>query len=628
MPSRTPETLTAVQRAQRLNLPRNDKKGEAEPTPIQPPMSQTKPPSKQVQQAMDKGRATLLPISANRSATARIDPRDDPDLSFMVLPIDEIEPYKNNPRTGANPNYEQIKASIKADGITNMLTVTRRDKHGKYTTYGGGNTRLRVAKELYAEGDQRFANLRVVFKEWPGDAQVITAHLVENENRADITFWEKAQGVQMFRTEFERENDKPLTAGELNRELKQRGLNYGIKTLQNFAFAHEQLAPIGPWLKSTAVNEVLRPRLTQLHEVGAKLAQGKAVQQSLQGVLSTTAEALHKAIANNEDLDPEDRQPVELDDAQLVSDMEQATADVLGVDVPTMTAMLAALATDPRITSERLRAVRAEPSGLAASAPHFPIPAATAPATSEGHESAAIAISAELQAAPVTASGVAAADTLAPAPAPAPELPPAEQTPLPGMLAGVPASKAPRMPAVQPQQPVKPIDTRQAILDTLGTLNCKELPLHDVLVASPQAPFGFFVDFPPQDLAHVDGQPIDPNTVELRSAAWRVLAAISGQCDHRFARVFVHDRTTHWGQLLAQGPQAFAAACLERTGVRFHAGEFHWQMSDLARVLSDSCAYSFIRLMAHMEQVRLDEQDNEVLNSRYMPLFSEDLGHG
>ena len=29
MPSRTPETLTAVQRAQRLNLPPNDKKGAA-----------------------------------------------------------------------------------------------------------------------------------------------------------------------------------------------------------------------------------------------------------------------------------------------------------------------------------------------------------------------------------------------------------------------------------------------------------------------------------------------------------------------------------------------------------------------------------------------------------------------
>ena len=73
----------------------------------------------------------------------------------------------------------------------------------KYTPYGGGNTRLQIAKELFSEGDQRFAQLRVIVKEWPGDAQVITAHLVENELRADITFWEKARGVHQFRVELE-----------------------------------------------------------------------------------------------------------------------------------------------------------------------------------------------------------------------------------------------------------------------------------------------------------------------------------------------------------------------------------------------------------------------------------------
>ena len=199
MPSRTPETLTAVQRAQRLNLQPTGKSAEADKPALAPSMSPAKPPSKQEQQIINQGRATLTPISAKRSATADLDPRDDPDMSFMALPINQIEPYEHNPRTGPNPNYEQIKASIKVDGITNMLTVTRRDKHGKFTTYGGGNTRLRIAKELFEEGDQRFATLQVVFKEWPGDAQVITAHLVENENRADITFWEKAKGVQMFK---------------------------------------------------------------------------------------------------------------------------------------------------------------------------------------------------------------------------------------------------------------------------------------------------------------------------------------------------------------------------------------------------------------------------------------------
>ena len=615
MPSRTPETLTAVQRAQRLNLQTTDKKGAAEPTPLEPPMSQPKTPSKQVQQAIEKGRATLLPISTNRSATARIDPRDDPDLSFMVLPIDEIEEYEHNPRTGTNPNYEQIKASIKADGITNMLTVTRRDKHGKYTTYGGGNTRLRIAKELYAEGDQRFANLRVVFKEWPGDAQVITAHLVENENRADITFWEKAQGVQLFRTEFERENGKPLTAGELNRELKQRGLNYGIKTLQNFAFAVEQLAPVGPWLKSTSVNEVLRPRLSQLQELGTKLGQTSVVQQGLNAVLSSFAEAILKSIANNEDLDPEERQPIELDDALLISELEQAAANAIGVDVQILSAMLQALAANPRISADALRAARAEaPAAAVPPAPSSGLAMASSavPEAGHAHEATSAAIAAELLSAPVAAAQAADSQPMQ-----------ARQTPLPGMLASVPPSKPPRTPA--PTEP-SPQDTREVILATIRELDPHELPLHDVLIATHDAPFGFIVDFPKVNLAHVDDEPVHPNTAVLRTAAWRVLAAISGQCDHRVASRLSRDESCRWGQMVARGPQAFAAACLERTGVRFHEGAFLWEMNDLARVMADACGYNFIKLFAHMEQIRLDEPGT-FPDPHYVPLFSEGNGH-
>ena len=58
---------------------------------------------------------------------------------------------------------------------------------------------------------------------------------------------------QSLKKEFECESGKPLTAGELNRELKERGLNYGIKTLQNFAFAVEQLSPVGEWLKAMLI---------------------------------------------------------------------------------------------------------------------------------------------------------------------------------------------------------------------------------------------------------------------------------------------------------------------------------------------------------------------------------------
>ncbi len=619
MSSRTPETLTAAQRAQRLNLQLQQKKVEADLPQLAPPMSQPKPPSKQVQQAIEKGRATLPPIAAKRSATADLDPRTDPDLSFMVLPIDQIEPYEHNPRTGANPNYEQIKASIKADGITNMLTVTRRDKHGKYTTYGGGNTRLRIAKELFAEGDQRFATLHVLFKEWPGDAQVITAHLVENENRADITFWEKAQGVQMFRTEFERENGKPLTAGELNRELKDRGLNYGIRTLQNFAFAVEQLASIGPWLKARSVNELLRPMFSQLLELGTKLNQGAALRQRLNDVMVDTAEYLNKTIATNEDLDPEERLPVELDDTALVNELEQAAADALGIDVPTLTAMLAALAANPRITPGQLRATLVVP---------VPTPGWVDPAAAPAEETDQAQPS-QRQAMPP------AAPPITPTPAVGPvgvtQSPsvqaPVVQAPLPGMLASVPVATPPRMPvlaekalAVQPSD-----DVRDHILETLAAMNVPEMPLIDVVRVIPEAPFGFIVDFPKIDLAHVDSEPLADHLVPLRTAAWRVLAAISGQCDHRVATKLARYEGCLWGQFFSQGPEAFAAACEARTGVRFQNGAFIWEMNDLGRVMADACAINFIHLFTHMEQLRLNEEDEMPMD--YVPLFSEGVEH-
>lgn len=352
MPSRTPETLTAVQRAQRLNLQRPGRSDEADqPEFSNAPMNKGKKPlSKQEQAVRAQGLATLPRLDPAANATADIDPHRDADMSFMVLPIDAIEPYEHNPRTSANPNYENIKESIRADGITNMLTVTRRHQHAKYTTYGGGNTRLRIAKELHAAGDERFANLQVVFKAWPGDAQVITAHLIENENRGDITFWEKAQGVEMFKAEFEREKaGKPLTASDLNRELKQRGLNYGIKTLQNFAFSIQHFAPIGPWLKPTAVNELLRPCMSSFMDVAVKFGLMPALHDRLLQVMTAHADELGEMVKVNDDRSIEDRVEIKLDNEKLILDMESAVADLLGVTVDQLKAMQAAVASDPRI---------------------------------------------------------------------------------------------------------------------------------------------------------------------------------------------------------------------------------------------------------------------------------------
>ncbi len=247
---RTPETLTAAQRAARLKLIGRDSDGE-----VDAPTTKESSLSSKNDRYRDQARESLN-LGTPRNATANLDPKAEANQSFALLNITDIEPYRYNPRTLPNPQYEQIKASIRADGITNMLTVTRAPGAAKYSPYGGGNTRLKIARELLQdEGDRRFERLHVLIIAWPGEAAVISAHLAENENRGDISFWEKAKGVAAFKREFELASGRALASNELNKELKQLGVNYGIKMIQNFAFAVEYLEPVGPWLKAREVNE-------------------------------------------------------------------------------------------------------------------------------------------------------------------------------------------------------------------------------------------------------------------------------------------------------------------------------------------------------------------------------------
>ena len=610
-PSRTPETLTAVQRAQRLNLhlppvqEADHESAHAHAHPDQNPMAVTKP-SKQEQKIMEQARKSLPPLSGPRaSATANLDPRSDAELSFSILPVSEIVAYGHNPRQGINPRYDELKASIKADGITNILTVTRRSVDDKYTPYGGGNTRLQIAKELFSEGDQRFAQLRVIVKEWPGDAQVITAHLVENELRADITFWEKARGVHQFRVELETEQHKPLTAGELNRELRARGLNYGVRTIQNFAFATEQMAPVGPWLQARAVNEVTRPKVAALLELGAKLGQGSALREQLQAVMQTYGDALRLRTKSNEDLEAAERLSVELDDAALLADLQLAAVQELGLaGRPQLEAALSAMEADPKLSRDDLRAVGQRPVAMAPP-PQRPSFESETTNTSEPFTPQA---DPEPTAQPSAPHGV-------------------QQAPLPGMLAGVPVQAQPGRvkagtPAAQHAVAADLLsEAFKGIRDLLGEINA-DVPLSDVLCNLPLAPFGFMVDFPPQDMAHINGEPVRSDLVPLRAAVWKLLAALSYQYDRRIPGAIPpqHVSETIWTTAFTNGRQAFEQACAQKAGMPVSGNYFQIGMDELGLVLAaPKLGYSVIKLLAAMEQMRL--KFPERIPAGFQPLF-------
>ena len=74
--------------------------------------------------------------------------------------------------------------------------VTRRPGEPDYRLYTGGNTRLKILKELFAEtGERRFARLACWYRAWRDEAEVVLAHLKENDLRGDLIFRDKALAV-------------------------------------------------------------------------------------------------------------------------------------------------------------------------------------------------------------------------------------------------------------------------------------------------------------------------------------------------------------------------------------------------------------------------------------------------
>ena len=69
----------------------------------------------------------------------------------LELDVDDIRPYDRNPRRTVNAKFAEIKESIRASGIRNPLTVTRRPGDEHFIVEAGGNTRLTAVQQLWAE---------------------------------------------------------------------------------------------------------------------------------------------------------------------------------------------------------------------------------------------------------------------------------------------------------------------------------------------------------------------------------------------------------------------------------------------------------------------------------------------
>lgn len=503
-----------------------------------------------VSKHLDRARASLLSSVNRPSASSNLDPNAEVDGSLSILAIDDVDPYDHNPRVGLNPKYAEIRASMVASGMTSILTVTRRPGGLKYFPHSGGNTRLQIAKELAAAGDERFARLRVMIKAWTSESVVLAAHLGENENRGDTSFWEKALGVHAFKAAYEKENPgRVMTGADLTRELKKQGTDFGVRMVQNFVFAVEQLAPIGPWLRSNEVNLVLRPRVSEYVELMQRFGQSPAAASTLNSQWERAAVAMRDAETRSRQRDESERRPVVLDTERLLQSIAAPLAELLGTSIERLRRMSAALANDPRLQSKDLLSLPE------------PTPAPTSSATADrsprpaGAPTRVGADEASSSQPPLRAHGQAQR----------------ELAPMAGIVAGTDTDAGPRpashggataapadgaTPAQRPEQ--RRHQLLQEVEKVITSIN-SVVPIHDFVLRVPEMPFGYMVDLP-ASASHIGEADVSAST-GMRIVVWQFLAALSGQAHERHWRQ-VADlpfiQSTRWSKKLVEGPAAFA----------------------------------------------------------------------
>jgi ParB family protein of integrating conjugative element (PFGI_1 class) len=300
------------------------------------------------------GTAAVAPSDGPAVATgpvtpeaASLAPAAPLDGSVTILRITDIQPYEKNPRQAANPLFDTIKASIRQRGMEAPLKVTRRPGATHYVVAAGGNTRLLAQLQLWQEtADPRFEKVPVVIKAWRSESDVLAGHLIENEQRADMSFWDKARGVVALKVELEQERTAALSLRQWESALSDLGLPIGKDVLSTYLFAVERLTPLGPVVPTLSRNDVrdhLQPRFRRLGRLAQKFGLGEVA------LYAHTLDPVMRRFAEIYQATPS------FAAAELAQEGDRALAQTLQISMPTLQAMLALLEQWPELTVTELR---------------------------------------------------------------------------------------------------------------------------------------------------------------------------------------------------------------------------------------------------------------------------------
>jgi len=187
-------------------------------------------------------------FSPTGSTTAMSDPIADTPL---VLDVDDVLPWEDNPRTTRNPRRDELKESIRNRGLDTPPPVTRRPGEEKYRIRNGGNTRISLLKELYQEtGDERYKRIHVLFRPWDqirGEIIMLTGHLAE-DLKGELKFIERAVAVGRAKELYEGETGETISQRELARRLSKDGYPISQSHISRMLDTLQFVLPAAPGL--------------------------------------------------------------------------------------------------------------------------------------------------------------------------------------------------------------------------------------------------------------------------------------------------------------------------------------------------------------------------------------------
>ena len=202
-------------------------------------------------------------------------PESDTHHTTWRVPLAQIHPFERNPRLSPNPEYDRIKDSIRHQGLDQPLVITRRPGAGDYIVHSGGNTRLKVLKELFAEsGDPRYAEVPCLFRPWRSESDVLLAHLRENDIRGSLSFIDKARAVHEARQLLGGELGLDrISIRRLESELREAGYRLSGSAICLMAYAVETLLPLIPQALEAGMGKHQVRRIRALERAGSSLWQ-------------------------------------------------------------------------------------------------------------------------------------------------------------------------------------------------------------------------------------------------------------------------------------------------------------------------------------------------------------------